>query len=225
MRFAPDEFYHIVNRGVDGKTIFPQKSDYERFLKGLKEFNSPHPKELRFTRSEVVSPRTTKISKQEKLVDIVCYCLMKNHIHVLIRVISPEKAAQFLQKLFIGYTMYFNTKYKRKGVLFQGRTKAQHVDDGIYFDHVLRYIHLNPLDYTDKKWREHGVKNIRVAREAILEYSWSSIRGCIGDEQNLIINNKLARGFVSSKRNFLDSMLSWSSENYLLGDRISEEWE
>jgi putative transposase len=224
MRFAPDEFYHIVNRGVDGKTVFPQKSDYERFLKGLKEFNSPHPKELRFTRSEVVSPRLRK-NKQEKLVDVACYCLMKNHIHVLIRVISPEKAAQFLQKLFIGYTMYFNTKYQRKGVLFQGRTKARHVNEGVYLDHILRYIHLNPLDYIDKKWREHGIANIRSARRAVLKYPWSSICGCIGDEQNPIINNMLAREIVSSKQDFLDSLLSWSSEDYLLGDRISEDWE
>lgn len=208
MRFATDEFYHIVGRGVDGRIIFSRREDYERFLKGLREFNTPEPKELRFCgsqNSEVEPPE-----ERERLVDVVSYCLMKNHIHLLIRVIDPQSMAKFLQKLFGGYTMYFNIKYKRKGVLFQGKAKAQHIDHGVYLDHVLHYIHLNPLDYHDRRWREHGIKNSKLARQVVVGYLWSSIREIFGEEENLIINRSLVKELVASKRDFFDGLLSWA---------------
>lgn len=137
MRFAPGGFYHIVNRGVDGRILFPQKTYYERFKNGLIAFNSPKPVELRFLMNTEVGP------PKEPLVDVVSYCLMKDHVHMLIRVLKREKdTALFLQKLFGGFTMYFNIRHKRKGVLFQGKALAKHIDKPEYLDHVLRYIHL-----------------------------------------------------------------------------------
>jgi len=219
MRFAAGEYYHIVNRGVDGRAIFINPEDYVRFLKGLHIFNSSQPKELRFSHSEIRSPRAMD---GKKLVDVVSYCLMKNHVHVLLKAVHPEKTALFLQKNFIGYTMYFNLKYKRRGVLFQGRTKAKHINEGVYLDHILRYIHLNPLDYHDRRWREHGVKDIRRAKTAVLNYPWSSIKGVVGDIHDPILNLSIVRDLVPSKKEFIHDLLSWSSD---LGDPISEELE
>lgn len=219
MRFAFGGFYHIVNRGVDGKIIFRQRSDYERFLKGLHAFNSPRPCQLR----DVASTESTEIrSQEERLVDVLSYCLMKDHTHLSMRAKSPQKASLFLQKVFIGYTMYFNTKYKRHGVLFQGKAKAVPVKRGEHLDHLFQYIHLNPLDYVDRRWREHGVRNTTGIRKAILEYPWSSIRSVIGEHEDPILNLELLCELVPPKKEFLQDLLSWAS-----GDPISgtEVWE
>ena len=216
MRFAPGEFYHIVNRGVDGKIVFPQRSDYERFLKGLHMFNSPRPCQLRDISSTEIR------SQGERLVDVLSYCLMKDHTHLSMRAKSPQKASLFLQEIFIGYTMYFNTKYERRGVLFQGKAKAVPVKRGEHLDHLFRYIHLNPLDYIDRRWREHGVRNTASIRKAILEYPWSSMRAIIGEREDPILNHELLRQLVPPKKEFLQDLLSWVS-----GDPISvwDEWE
>jgi putative transposase len=208
MRFAPNEFYHIVNRGNDGKIIFPQKSDYLRFLEGLKLFNSPIPIELR--RAEIGSPQ----SQDKKLVHLISYCLMKDHIHLLLKVINPEDTSKFIKKVFIGYTMYFNTKYQRHGVLFQGKSKSKHIKDWIYLNQVLRYIHLNPLDYIDIRWREHGVKNAKKIKNPLLEYPWSSIKGILREKNDPILSEMLIKEFIPQKEEFIDSLLSWSSQNF-----------
>ncbi|MFC1625352.1 transposase [Patescibacteria group bacterium] len=213
MRFATNEFYHIFNRGVDNKIIFPKKSDYSRFLKGLLFFNSTYPIELRHFKNEK-NLDITEIVSPEKLVDIISYCLMKDHVHLLIKVTTPESASEFIRKLFIGYTMYFNTKYERKGVIFQGRSKSKHIDDWIYMEHVLRYIHLNPADYLNISWRKHGIKNTKEIKNHILNYPWSSINELFEEKENTIISQRAAREFLPNKREFINSMLDWSSKDF-----------
>ncbi len=222
MRFAPGEFYHIVNRGIEGKTIFPQKSDYQRFLLGLREFNSLRSKELR-----LINTKNTEVEppENERLVDILSYCLMKNHVHLFIRALDAHLASKFLQKKFGGYTMYFNTKYQRKGVLFQSKAKVIHIKRGVHFDHLFKYIHLNPLDYVDRNWREHALRDKKSARDAILSYPWSSIRALIGEGRDDIINLSLAQEFMKSKDEFIDDVLSWSTSDRELYGGSTSEWE
>lgn len=208
MAFIEEQFYHVYNRGIENKIIFPSEKDYLRFYKGLNLFNSSIPVEFRrqFQSAEVRPPR--------KLVHIVSYCLMKDHVHLLIKIITPEGTTQFLRKLFGGYTMYFNTKYKRKGVLFQSRSKSKHINDNLYLDQILRYINLNPLDYFDINWRKHKVKNIKKAKSFIFNYPWSSIKGIIEEKEDFILSKEIIKEFIPSKRDFLNSLLSWSSEKF-----------
>ena len=83
---------------------------------------------------------------------------------------------KFIRKLNIGYSKYFNLRYKRSGTLFQGRTKKVLVSKDAHFLHILNYIHLNPLDYKNgfRGWREKKIPNVREALDYLESYKWSS---------------------------------------------------
>lgn len=81
--FTNGEFYHIFNRGVEKRNIFLDKTDFERFLKSIEEFNTIKPigslYENSFLKNKLGS-RTTK----SRLVNVVCYCLNPNHYHFIL---------------------------------------------------------------------------------------------------------------------------------------------
>jgi REP element-mobilizing transposase RayT len=82
--------------------------------------------------------------KAEFNCQICAYCLMKNHVHLLIR-IGQEDLQHFMRKVGAKYVYWYNWKYDRVGGLFQDRYKSEPVEDDGYFLTVLRYIHQNPV--------------------------------------------------------------------------------
>ena len=131
--------YHIMIRGINRQIIFEDEEDVQVFLKTLREY------------------------KSEMDCNIYAYCLMKNHIHILIR-IDNEKMGTLMRKLGAKYVYWYNWKYNRVGGLFQDRYKSETVKDDKYFLSVLRYIHQNPVkagickavaDYNESSYEEY----------------------------------------------------------------------
>jgi putative transposase len=126
-------YYHIYNRGVEKRDIFCNKSDYKRFIVGLREFNSLNSISLRdqleFPSRSSTSVDTEVELREEKLVEIVAYCLNPNHYHLIVKEVVENGVAKFIQKLGTGYTNYFNKKYDRTGSLFQGRYKKVEIKE------------------------------------------------------------------------------------------------
>lgn len=112
--------YHIILRGINRQTIFNDDEDYQRFINTLKKYKT-------------VSGYT-----------LYAYCLMNNHIHILLRV-GQEKLETILKRIAGSYVYWYNFKYNRIGHLFQDRFKSEPVDSDEYFLTVLRYIHQNPI--------------------------------------------------------------------------------
>ncbi|MDO8498468.1 MAG: transposase, partial [bacterium] len=83
-------------------------------------------------------------SHNPKVVEVICYCLMPNHFHLLVRQLQDNGISEFIGKVLNSYTKYFNTKHTRVGPLFQGVFKTVLIEDEIQLLHVSRYIHLNP---------------------------------------------------------------------------------
>lgn len=139
VKFAPGEHYHIFNRGVDKRAVFLDDADFERFLQSLEEFNTARPIgsifENSFRKSQLGRPTS-------KLVNIVCYCLNKNHFHLVLEELVDGGISEFMKRLG-GYTKYFNIRHKRNGTLFQGRFKARHIDSNEYLLRVGAYVNLN----------------------------------------------------------------------------------
>ncbi len=208
MRFAEGEIYHIYNRGVEGRNIFLEPTDYERFVSGLVLFNDDSP--IRLVRKTQYGQNPS----DDTLVSLIGYTLMKNHVHLLVYCKNGDKFSRFLQKLFGGYTMYFNLKYERKGVLFQGGTKSKHVEDHRYLSHVINYIHLNPLDYCVPEWRAHGVTDINKAKRAIFDYPYSSLKEFCGHTNTLVLDKNIIEEFFPDIPEVVTSMLEWSSETF-----------
>ena len=137
-----DAYYHVYNRGVNRRKIFLDDQDYTVFLAFLKRYLGEATEKDKFYR---VYP-----SLKGQL-DLLSYCLMPNHFHLLLYQYDDVKAMETLLRcVSTAYTMYFNKKYQRVGHLFQGTYKASRILSEPYLLHISRYIHMNPDDY--KNW-------------------------------------------------------------------------
>ena len=111
--------YHVVIRGADRQHIFIENKDYLKYLDILKYY------------------------KEKLTFDLFSYCLMSNHIHLLIH--TPETPLETVfRHINTRYAVWFNMKYERTGFLQQGRYYSEPVEDFRYLLTVVRYIHQNP---------------------------------------------------------------------------------
>lgn len=129
-------YYHIVTRGLDRRRLFRYKNDYELFL-----------------------DITATYLKQYK-VHILHYCLMPNHIHLLIKGIVALDIQKFMQVTLQVYAANFRKKYKSTGFVFQNRYKSRLIENDAYLLECARYIERNPV-------RAKIVRNVS-------DYLWSS---------------------------------------------------
>ena len=177
------KIFHILNRGVDKRNIFLDDHDYFRFIHNLFEFNDPSPVfNLGYflNRNQSIDLRSRYVKRRKLIVEILAFCLMPNHFHLLIRQKEDGGITKFMRKLGIGYAKYFNQKYQRIGALFQGRYKAVPVSRGSHFIHLPYYIHFNPLDLIMPEWRMGKIKNYKKAVKFLEFYRWSSHLDYIG---------------------------------------------
>lgn len=143
--FVQGGYYHVFNRGNRSLKIFGTVKDYKRYLEKLKEYKNKHN------------------------ISVLAYCLMPNHIHLLLRQNGPEPISNMIQRLHTAYTMYYNAKNKTHGHVFEGRFKAKLVNRDEYLTHLSRYIHLNPLGLVKRlpayKWSSYPSYIDRVEDE------------------------------------------------------------
>ena len=99
---------------------------------------------------------------------------MDNHFHMIIRQKAENGITEFMRKLGTGYTNYFNQKYERNGALFQGKFKSVCIKNNTHLMYLPIYIHLNPLDFKFKEWREGKIKDYKGAIDFLDSYRWSS---------------------------------------------------
>jgi len=170
-RYSPlveNYYYHVFNRGVNKRPLFKSKYEYRRFLLLLKYYNfinypikfSKFMTLARDQRQEI----WTRLDKDKKHVDILSYCLMPNHFHLLLKQNDENGISKLLGNLQNSYVRYFNIKNERIGPLFQGSFKAVRIDSEEQLLHVSRYIHLNPYS-----------SGVVKTTNKLLEYSWSSL--------------------------------------------------
>lgn len=112
--------YHVITRGNDRQNIFHSNEDHLKFLSLLAK------------------------QKERSLFFLYAYCLMTNHIHLLIER-QAETVGNVMQRVLTGYSQYYNRRYKRVGHVFQGRHKAILCQSETYLTKLVRYIHLNPV--------------------------------------------------------------------------------
>ncbi|WP_373665316.1 hypothetical protein SPSIL_038170 [Sporomusa silvacetica DSM 10669] len=151
--------YHLMLRGINKQNIFEDEEDKKRFLETLEYY------------------------RRKSGYLLYGYCLMDNHIHLLIKE-KNESISELIKRISSSYVYWYNQKYERCGHLFQERFKSEAVETEEYFLVVLRYIHQNPL--------KAGItKNIS-------KYLWSSYQGYIGNSGNIDID--LALDIFSNDR-------------------------
>ncbi len=212
------EYYHIYNRGTDKRIIFKNDKDYYRFLILLYLCNST----LNVHLGDLIEAQDIQnlalykdsildMDRGETIVSIGVYCLMPNHFHLVLKEKQEGGISLFMQKLSIGYTMYFNKKYDRSGALFQGKFKAKHANTDNYLKYLFAYIHLNPIKLIDKNWIENGIQDLNKVKDYLDNYSFSSYPNYIGEKrkENNILDIKAFPDYFQSEREFKDFICDW----------------
>lgn len=174
--FAIDEWYHCYNRGVDKRVVFSDKSDYERLLLLMFTANSTLPSHTFHLRNKTLLKilSDNDFERGDSLIEIGAYSLMPNHFHFLLKEVREGGIALFMQKVFTGYTMYFNRKNGRTGSLFAGTFKSKRVSTDDYLKQLVPYIHLNGAEMIDSKWKTGRVDEVAVER-LLKRYPYSSL--------------------------------------------------
>lgn len=207
--FIEGEFYHLVLRRLENEPLFVEDEDYWRGIFCLYEFNDERhvsikdrrkmrkrfkkrlqkilsrgqtPGQIQISEQGQLDKKLVMVDKREKLVEIVTFCLMPNHIHLLVKEIRKGGISKFMQKLGSGLASYYKRKYgvKLKGHFFQDRFAAVHIETEDQLRVVFVYIHTNPLSLIEPKWKEVGIANPKKAIKFIENYKWSSYQDYIG---------------------------------------------
>lgn len=179
--FGIGEWYHCYTRGVDKRKTFQTTSDYHRFMQLLYLANTSsviHRSDIRKRGDEIYA-----VQRAAPLVSIAAFCIMPNHFHLLLQEINEGGIAKFMQKVGTSYAMYFNIKNARVGNLFIKPFRSKHVNDDEYLQHLARYIHLNPAELFEPRWKEGRVQNMSLLEKQLLEYRYSSLMDHAGHQR------------------------------------------
>jgi len=145
---ATGHYYHIFSRSIAKYIVFNDKDDCKRFEKliNLYRFIGFNYKYSNFTdlkngmQEEVIKG----LDKNEILAEIIAYCIMPTHIHLLLKQTVDGGISKYMAKVLNSYTRYFNLKHHRKGPLWEGHFTNVLVISDEQLLHLSRYIHLNP---------------------------------------------------------------------------------
>jgi REP element-mobilizing transposase RayT len=174
--------YHVICRGNNRQAVFRDDQDRKKYLERLSLYCG------------------------EKGVDLLCYCLLTNHIHLLLE--TPRgNLSKMMQPFQTSYTIYFNKRHGRTGHVFEQRYKALLVDKDNYLLEVSRYIHVNPVAAKlveraeDYPWSSYGGyctgKGIpRLKRETVLDY----FNG--GRQRQVVQYREFVEGILGGKQNW-----------------------
>lgn len=217
--FLEGGYYHIYNRGVDKRKIFLSPADYTKFIQLLIFGNDTKPI-IYLSSGEI----TSRISERTRLVDVICYCLMSNHFHLLLRQKVKNGIPLFMQKISTGYAMYFNLKNERSGALFQGRYKGIHIERDEYLTHLSRYIHLNPAEMVEPGWKENGINDSQKIHDFVKNYKWSSYSSYLNRSyKNHILHDDLICKIFKDRNSYEDFVKGWINKDLcLISDCILE---
>jgi putative transposase len=144
---SPESFYHVYFRGSSKQNVFLDSADYVYFLKLFERYLS---------KKQARSKDGVPYPNFRESIELSCYCLMTNHVHLLVYQKDANAMGNFMKSVISSYTRYFNLKYKRTGKLFESTYKASLIDKNNYLQHISRYIHLNP-----RKWENYRQSSLK----------------------------------------------------------------
>jgi putative transposase len=189
---ATGETYHIFNHSSQGIPLFKGGRECKLILESMKFYLQPNPP-IRFSIYRT-SKNRFPVDLSHRLVTIICFCLMPNHFHLILRQEKDNGIKQFIQRVSNSFAHYFNVKYKRRGHVFEGSFKAVRVETEEQLNHLSRYIHLNPVT-------SYLVKDPH-------DYPHSSYKVYIGEETSDIIDCSFVLNHFSSFEEYKKFVLS-----------------
>lgn len=143
------QIYHVFSRSIAKFVIFNNERELARITEtiGYYQYEKPVTKLSRYLEIKDSSRRskTDMFAGKDKIVEIIAYCIMPTHIHLVLKQLKENGISTFVGNVLNSYTKYFNTKHERKGPLWEARFKSVLVENDEYLLHLTRYVHLNPV--------------------------------------------------------------------------------
>lgn len=193
-----DHYYHVFNRGIDGRIIFKDEEDLQYFLDRMFDFNNIQTVGGVFRQNLPVNQKLRSPASQ--LVSVVAYCLLPNHFHLILKQQTKDGIAKFIQRLCTGHAKFFNKKYHRSGALFQGRFKANRIKGHEALPFLSVYVNLN--------YRHH---RINIQKNLVS----SSFSHYLGVESNCILDD-------SEVSQIVDDIDSYKEYAYIQSNYFTE---
>lgn len=215
-----NEIYHVFNRGINRQPTFTDIRECKRVMQSIAYYRFfPTPTKLSYY---LTLPEDKKVGimslltiKDERIVEILGFCIMPNHFHFLLRQVAENGISKFMGNLQNSYTRYFNTKNNRDGSIFLDQFKAVRIETDEQLLHVCRYIHLNPLT-------AFVVKDF----PALIRYQWSSLPEYLGSAKEHVCETKTVLGFfknIDEYKKFVDDQVDYQQELHQIKHLLLEE--
>lgn len=189
-----NKIYHVINRSIAKFCIYNDTHDYQRFIDLINfyKFDDLPVKYSYYNKLKSIEKLKilTKIELNLKNVDILAYCLMPNHFHLLLRQNTDNGISNYMRLVQNSYAKYFNIKHHRKGPLFESSFKVVHVENDEQLAHVSRYIHLNPVSA--------GMIDIGD----IKKFPWSSYSEYLNNDYSHTIKKDLILNYFSDANKY-----------------------
>ena len=182
MHLVKNKYYHFYNRSNNKEVVFKENRNYLYFLIKYRKYLS-------------------------NFVNTICYCLMPDHFHFLIKIVSEEtdQIKTNIGILLSSYTKAINKSFNWTGSLFQEHTKAKLVEDEEYMWKLINYIHQNPL-------RKGLVDKIN-------EWEFSSYKDLAGLRNGSLVDRSLYKTKFNSENEFrFFSSSKIEKFDYMFGD-------
>ena len=161
--------YHVIKRGNNKQVIFAETEDYQHYLNTLQRY------------------------KKKYNFKLFAYCLMTNHVHLLIKVGQEGTISRIMQSLTVAHTRYYNYVYQRCGHVWQGRFHSPIVSEDGYLLNVMKYIEQNPLRagmvkcVGDYRWSSY-LLNVRQNDSVIVDRDENMVYQSLGDDNTSRVN-------------------------------------
>ena len=201
----PDQIYHILNRGNNRQVIFATDEDYQHYLDVIKRY------------------------KEKYGFSVFAYCLMSNHVHLLIQTTTTGNISRIMQSITISHTRYYHYTYKSSGHVWQGRFKSPMVSSDEYLLTVIQYIEQNPVragivDQPGKyKWSSFPT-NALGKNDGLTDREKNPIYLTLGNtlKEQQVCYNKIAQSLLSQEET-KEIRRSLTGQGHYLSERFEAE--
>lgn len=211
------EFYHIYSRSIAGYRIFNDESDFDRMYELFKlyrysNFDFKYSRFCNLSIEDQANIERNLVNENNILIEIVAYCIMPTHIHLLLKQEMDCGISKFMARVLNGYSRYFNTKHLRAGPLWAGRFKNVLVKSDEQLLHLSRYIHLNPTSAGLVKEPE--------------DWQFSSYGEYLGDPSNGLCNFKNLFEMFSAEdyKKFVSDRKTYQREISIIKNLLIEDY-
>ncbi len=194
-QYKEGAIYHIYNRGIDGREVFKDEQDYQFFTDCLKNYLLI---ESAYGGGRYKSDRPYLLRRRRAMnlngeIEMLSYCLLLDHFHLLVYQGIRDGITKFMRRVMTRYVMYFNRKYKRRGVLFENVYRAVSVGRPELVLGLSKFIHMNPAPKVVKRF---GI--VETTSATMPEFYPYSSYGCfVGDgEKSEWVNTERVVGYL-----------------------------